>query len=395
MNTTTKILRRVWTALGSFHLSVALFVLMLVATRLGTLAQTRIGLIEAQHKYFESLLYRQDLFEIAGRDFSIWLPGGLLLMVTLFVNLTIGGIVMLKRSWSRAGILIAHLGIIFLLAAGLVKFLASDEGMLILFEGQQSNEYISDHDWEIVVEEVAGDGEVRQWVVPQSEFTDRVGDRSATFHEAGLPFALTVSHYVPNASVMPKGPMFSVDVPVVDGFFVRSQKKEKEAGWNMAACYATVEKPGAPPEDGILWGNARAPWTVTAGDRAFGISLRKKRFPMPFTIRLEDFRHEFHPGTRMPRKFESDITVIGDGPPTPVEIKMNEPLRRGGIVVFQSTWGPQDAMPGQPLFSGFSIVRNPSDQWPLIGCIVIAIGMLIQFGLKLLRYVRREMEAKA
>jgi hypothetical protein len=392
---TQKIVRRTITVLGSYHLSVALFVLMFVATWAGTLAQVELGLFEAQKKYFESWFYRQDLFEVGGRALSIWLPGGLLLMAALCINLVIGGILMLKRTWTRVGILVTHLGIVLLLAAGLVKFVASEEGNLTLYEGQQGNEYVSFYDWEIAIEEVVGDGEVRQWIIPQSEFLDRSGERTATFREPGLPFSVTVSRFLPNTRPRPKGPMFTVEQPVVDGFWLEPLAKETNAEFNVAGCYVKIERAGAAPERGILWGQSRAPMTVQVDDRSFGVALRKKRYPMPFTIRLDDFTHEFHPNTRMPRLFESDITVLGDGPPTPVEIKMNEPLRRGGIIVFQSSWGPQDAMPGQPLFSGFQVVRNPSDQWPLMACIVIAIGMLIHFGMKLFRYVGREMEARA
>ena len=49
-----------------------------------------------------------------------------------------------------------------------------------------------------------------------------------------------------------------------------------------------------------------------------------------------------------------------------------------------------DARPGERMFSVFAVVRNPSDQWPLYACIVIAAGMLMHFGRKLLRYVRSE-----
>jgi hypothetical protein len=89
------------------------------------------------------------------------------------------------------------------------------------------------------------------------------------------------------------------------------------------------------------------------------------------------------------------VTKIEDGREQKLRIQMNEPLRHGGLVVFQSNWGPQDAGPNTPLFSGFSVVRNPSDHWPIAACAVIAIGMLMAFGQKLRRYVRSQAAKRA
>lgn len=69
---------------------------------------------------------------------------------------------------------------------------------------------------------------------------------------------------------------------------------------------------------------------------------------------------------------------------------MNEPLRYEGFTLFQSGWGPQNAGPGEPLFSTFSVVNNPADQWPLYSCLVISAGLLIHFLQKLFSYLRAE-----
>ena len=65
-------------------------------------------------------------------------------------------------------------------------------------------------------------------------------------------------------------------------------------------------------------------------------------------------------------------------------------LRDGGLVVYQASWGPANAMPGARLFSTFAVVRNPADPWPLIACLVIAAGLAYHFVRKLHRYVRAE-----
>ena len=89
--------------------------------------------------------------------------------------------------------------------------------------------------------------------------------------------------------------------------------------------------------------------------------------------------------------FSSDVIVTEpDVSPRPVKIAMNEPLRSRGLVLYQASWGPSNARPGDPLFSTLSVVQNPADQYPLYACIVIAIGLLLHFSRKLLGYMRTE-----
>ena len=111
---------------------------------------------------------------------------------------------------------------------------------------------------------------------------------------------------------------------------------------------------------------------------------------MPFTVVLDKFTKEDHPRMEMPKAFSSDITVIEGASSRPVKISMNEPLRDAGLVLYQASWGPADAGPGEPLFSTLSVVRNPADQYPLYACIVIAAGLMLHFSRKLVRYIRVE-----
>ena len=100
---------------GSLWLSVTLLMLVGLLTWLGTLEQVNTGLFEVQKKYFESFYLIQDV-----GPFSIPLPGAHLVLCLLFVNLVTGGLVMIRKDWSKAGIMIAHCGILFLLrGAGL------------------------------------------------------------------------------------------------------------------------------------------------------------------------------------------------------------------------------------------------------------------------------------
>jgi cytochrome c biogenesis protein ResB len=160
---------------------------------------------------------------------------------------------------------------------------------------------------------------------------------------------------------------------------------------NVAGAYVTVvEKSGGARTEAIVWGQTREPLTVMVDGRTFGIELRRERYLMPFTVSMEDFVKEDHPRMDMPKAFSSDVTVFEGASSRPAKIQMNEPLRSAGLVLYQSSWGPSNARPGERLFSTLAVVRNPADQYPLYACIVIALGMTLHFTRKLAKHIRSE-----
>jgi hypothetical protein len=184
----------------------------------------------------------------------------------------------------------------------------------------------------------------------------------------------------------------AADVPppektvVVDGYWIQPLPPEKQAEANNAACLARVGFDQL-SEPFLLAESANHPFTVQARCDNYMITMRKRLWPLPFTVRLDDFRAEFHPGTMKPASFESDITRIEDGREAKVRIRMNEPMRYEGLTFFQASWGPQGAAPGTPLFSVFEVVRNPADKWPEYSLYIVTAGLAVHFILKLIQFV--------
>lgn len=389
MNAVRSIGSRLLAFFSSLTLAGTLLCVLALLTFLGTLEQTEHGLYEVQRKYFESIF----LLHQAG-PVSIPLPGGGLVLGLLFVNLLVGGVVRLRRGLRTAGILTAHLGMLIMLAAGFVKYATGVEGHVTLYEGDERNWFQSYTETELAIIELQPDGtETQEWTVTDDEL--RGATRGAEVALSGLPFGLEVTHWFDNANVLPKGPMFDVDVPVVSGLFLQGRAKDAQAERNAPGGYAVVTGPDGIRRTGMVWSFDAAPWTVQVGERTFALDVRRERYAMPFDVRLDDFKKEDHPGTTMPAWFSSDVTVTdrmsGDDVSRPVLISMNEPLREEGLVLYQASWGPSNARPGDPLFSTLAVVRNPSDQWPFYSCIVIALGLSFHFGRKLKLHVRREL----
>jgi len=377
------VLRGCWDVLTSLGLSCVLLILLALLTYLGTIDQVDHGLFDAQKKYFESLIVWNAIGPIP-------LPGAYLVMLTLFVNIVLGGLVRIRKGWATSGVIVVHCGILLMLFAGLVKFYYSKEGHVTLYEGQSKSEFESYYDWELVVLEPTAKGTTLEHPLTPKAVESAHGEQGRVFKDPTLPFELQLSHYMRNCQPMPKGPMFEVNVPVVDGSFLSEMALDKEAEQNVPGLYVTLRGSDGKSTQGMVWGESRTPWMTEFGGKPYALMLRRQKFPMPFEVRLDKFTKEDHPRMAMAKEFSSDVTVTQPGSTRSLKISMNQPLRDKGLVLYQASWGPSNAKPGDPLFSTLAVVSNPSDQWPLYSCLVIALGMLLHFTRKLVRHVRLE-----
>ena len=150
---------------------------------------------------------------------------------------------------------------------------------------------------------------------------------------------------------------------------------------------ALVELVG--PEDSLgTWlvsTGLSAPQRVEYGGRTWLLSLRFARAYKPFTLTLLQVRHDRYAGTEIPKNFSSRIRLqTPDGrEDREVLIYMNHPLRYAGLTFYQSGFMNDDRT------SILQVVRNPVRSLPYISCVLVALGLLFQFGLHLINFMRR------
>ncbi|MEE9126052.1 MAG: cytochrome c biogenesis protein ResB [Planctomycetota bacterium] len=374
--------KAIFDGLSSFALTIILLLFLLALTFKGTLDQQHMSLYEVQSLYFNSLFFKATMFGVL----PVYLPGVNLLLTILAVNLICGGLIRIRKKRATSGIIIVHLGILWMLSAGLVEFHFAQRGHLTLNEHQEGDDFVSYFEWEIVVGELLDGDRVREHLIPGEQFIDLPPDQKATFRSKGLPFHLVVRRFHPN-SVPEQVPGGNGGV---DGFFLRPMGSFLEAENNRAGAYLdVVDNKTNRRQLAILWGGSpeSLPMTFRADGKDWTLCLRHTSHPMPFRIRLNKFTKLDHPGTRTPSVFSSQVTKFEDGAERDITISMNEPLRRKGFTLFQTNWGPQDVPNPRQLYSVFEVVRNPADQWPLWSCLVIALGLVWHFGGKLRRYI--------
>ncbi|MCB1210963.1 MAG: cytochrome c biogenesis protein ResB [Verrucomicrobiales bacterium] len=404
---------------SSFGLATVVLALLLLHTFLGTLEQVDHGLFESQKKYFESfVVWDIDVgcclraMHIPSGNFvmPVLLPGGFTLMVLLAINLICGGIMRIVKRLNKAraegvnhnilrftGLVIAHGSMVFMLLAGLVSMYWKKDGAAMLSEGQTTEEFQSFHDTAIEIQQLSpapAEGQAKVWVIDGSLFKDLKADaqsgKGRTFTQPDLPFEIMVMNYEVNC--FPRKPESEeTKRTVVDGYYLQPVAESPEQEKNIDGAYVKITHPDKRVETGILWRYANGPLTVTSGDKTWGISLGRKTYKLPFAIRLDDFQREVHPGTERARKFTSQITMLQDGQEHKKIITMNEPLRSQGYAVFQQSFDMSQRADGTMAErSQLEIVQNPSDHWPLISCVAVGIGLLIQMGSQLTRFLSRQ-----
>src|SRR4051812_5416949 len=111
-------LQRALDFLTSLKLTIACLALALLLVFAGTLAQVHMGLYEAQERFFRSVFV---FWTPNGTHLKIPVfPGGWLLGGTLLLNLIAAHIKRFRFSWKKSGIMLAHSGLILLLAGQFV-----------------------------------------------------------------------------------------------------------------------------------------------------------------------------------------------------------------------------------------------------------------------------------
>src|SRR5690606_32083339 len=149
-------------------------------------------------------------------------------------------------------------------------------------------------------------------------------------------FEVQVSNYLKNSAPQPVGPFVEARSEVIEGFHLLPLAPNPEVTRNAPG--AIVSLRGTHEHRAIAWGFADHPWTVEPPEGRWTVDLRRREWQLPFAIRLEQFIHEYHPGTQIARTYESDVMKIENGEEQRINIRMNEPLRHRGYTFFQSSF---------------------------------------------------------
>ena len=133
--------------------------------------------------------------------------------------------------------------------------------------------------------------------------------------------------------------------------------------------------------------------TFEAGGKEYEIALRFIRNYYPFSLTLLKATHEQYRGTDIPKNFASRIRVENPNrnEARETDIYMNNPLRYSGLTFYQYQMaaGEMAEQEGVIPSSTFQVVRNPSWLTPYASCVLISLGLLVQFLSHLVTFLKR------
>jgi hypothetical protein len=368
--------------LTSLKLTVFCFGCAMLLVFLGTLDQVNIGVYEAENRYFKSFfLY----FTPPGTTLKIpWFPSGYLVGGMLLVNLIAAHLARFKFTWKKAGILVLHSGVILLLLGQLFTSLFQVESQMRLDQGETKNYSLSYYHDELAVIDTSAPDFDQVISIPDSQlYKGRKIDLPADSLEVGIDeyfinSALFRPDQLPSSNYphLPIGPM---------AVSVQTERTYKENERNMPTAAVSVWQGGRNVGSWNLAAGFPRPVSFQAGGKNYQIVLRPKRFYKPFAIQLVQFSHDRYAGTDLPKNFSSRIRLLDPSRNEDREtlIYMNHPLRYQGMTFYQSGFDNNDTT------TILQVVQNPSWLIPYISCALIALGMVIQFGMHLTSFVRR------
>ena len=124
------------------------------------------------------------------------------------------------------------------------------------------------------------------------------------------------------------------------------------------------------------------PQSFACGNQNYQLTMRPRRHYKPYSIQLLKFQHDVYPGTDIPKNFSSRVLLHRPqtGEKREVLIYMNSPLRYAGETYYQSGFDPDNR--GTIL----QVVHNPSWLTPYLSCILVGVGLVIQFVTHLLGF---------
>jgi ResB-like family len=370
---------------ASLRLTVVLLALGLVLVFAGTFGEVERGLYQAQNEFFRSFLV---YWTPAGGSWRIPVfPGGYLIGGMLLINLVTAHFMRFRFTPGKIGIWMVHSGLILLLLGQLLTDILSVESTMHLREGEVRNYSESERVAELAVIDSTEPGSEKVVAIPE-----RVLMRRQEISDQEMPFKVKVNHFYANSTVSNRSADSSEPPAATRDIGARATVKEVPRVTAMdrrdvPSAVVEIDTPQGPLGTWLVSEYIEQPQTFTWNNRTYQLVLRPQRHYKPFSIQLLNFTHKIYPGTDIPKAFSSRILLSrpDTGEKREVLIYMNNPLRYNGETYYQASFDTDDHG------SVFQVVRNPSWLTPYFSCALVGVGLVVQFMIHLVPFVRRRM----
>ena len=368
----------------SLRLTVVLLALSMLLVFAATLDQVNMGIWAVQEKWFRSLFV---LWRIPGTSIPVPVfPGGYLIGGFLMVNLVAAHVYRFKMTWRKTGIFLTHAGLILLLVGELLTGLWQEEYQLQLKEGETRNYSESYRYNELAIIDTTDPKFDDVVAIPEKLLSP-----SSPIQHPKLPFRVVTKEFYPNAALRMRSSAPN-EPPAIATAGIGTQVaasplpltyKQDERNW--PAAFIELVGPDGTLGTWLVSPQLGAPQSFDYAGHTYRIGLRFERAYKPFSLTLLKATHDIYLGTDIPKNFASRVRLTTpDGrDDREVLIYMNNPLRYAGLTFYQYQMDAEHAS------SVLQVVRNPSWLLPYISCAMMALGLLVQFGIHLTGFIRK------
>lgn len=323
----------------------------------GTLAQKNVGLYVAHRDYFASFLTWIG---------DVPFPGGYTLLGIFFINLLAKFLLFSEWEWRKAGIILSHFGVLLLMLGGLFTALTERETYVVIPQGQTATYSEDYHQREL---RILKDGTAIFSLPHQSLRTGQI------IKSPGLPWTITIDTYCYSCAIT-------------------ARPEDQQEGWTVPGKFMHLSESPLNPEDEqnltgieftlggrkyLTFDKFPKPPEIKQDGHIYTILIGRAQTPLPFSLRLDRFTRETHPGSDLAKAYTSDVTVRDGRDSWPARITMNEPLRYKGYTFYQSSFDDS----GETPYTVLSAVRNRGRIFPYIASIIMAAGLALHLLLQI------------
>jgi hypothetical protein len=384
----------IWDVITSLKLTIVCLAILMVLVLACTLDQVSLGTWGAVEIYMRAWVVWRPLPGVLARPFGLEgtplpvFPGGAAVGLVLMVNLVAAQARRLELSWKKSGLWIVHAGLILLFVGEFITGVYQVDAYMEIQEGQTVDFVESHRQHELVVTDVTGPDRDEVYGLSQGLLA----------HEdavplPGTPVTIKVHKFFRNAELStrpPGAPPTPANRGIGPGITVVERPAvSRDEEVNQTSAYVEPVAGGKSYGTWLVSVALGAPQSFEHEGRTYTLAMRPRRWYLPYSLSLKEFRHDVYEGTSIPKNFSSLVQLkdAGRREDREVLIYMNQPLRHDGKAFYQSSYKGDTV-------TILQVVSNPGWLLPYISCILVGIGLIVHFGIALRRGLRRRVDVQ-
>lgn len=381
------LVHKIWDVLTSLKLTIVCLAILMVLVIGCTLAQVSLGTWGAVEIYMRAWIV---WWRLPGTSLSLPIfPGGALVGLVLMFNLVAAQVRRMELSWKKAGLWIVHAGLVLLFIGEFITGVYQVDTRLAVEVGQTVDFVESPRENELVVTDVTDPAADEVYGLPEGLLA-----RADTIPLPGTPLTIHVKKFFRNAQLGsrrptdPPSPATMGVGPGVAVFELAAVANDEDV--NRTSAFIEPVAGGKSYGTWLVSNVLGAPQSFTHEGRTYELAMRARRWYLPYSVTLKQFRHDVYEGTQIPKNFSSLIQLRdpAHSEDREVLIFMNQPLRYAGKAFYQASFGKQDTL------TILQVVQNPGWLIPYISTILVTLGLIVHFGMSLRRNAKRPTPAK-